>query len=122
MSSSLATCVSLRDARACCCAAGCPIEPEEIGITRDRLRLSYEQAYYIRRRFTVLDVAMYVGVFGSALGELFGQGGGWAPEGADRDQKSRSDLLQQPAKVPSTQFLPPLLRCGSGSPSTTTHS
>ena len=71
-----------------------------IGITRDRLRLSYEQAYYIRRRFTVLDFAMRVGVFGSALGELFGQGGCWAQEGADRDQKSRSSLAPVASQSP----------------------
>lgn len=70
-----------REARSMLVAAGCPSEPEQIGISRDRLRLSYEQAYYIRRRFTVLDFAMRTGIFGSALGELFGPGGAWHPEG-----------------------------------------
>src|SRR5439155_18622439 len=56
-----------RNARAMLREAGCPSEPEQIGISRDRLRLSYEQAYYIRRRFTVLDFAMRLGVFDSAL-------------------------------------------------------
>jgi glycerol-1-phosphate dehydrogenase [NAD(P)+] len=60
-----------RDARTMLRAAGCPSEPEEIGISRDRFRLSYEQAYYIRRRFTVLDAAMRMGVFESALDELY---------------------------------------------------
>ncbi len=58
--------------------AGCPSEPEQIGISRERLRLSYEQAYYIRRRFTVLDLAMRLGVFHSALDELFGPEGAWS--------------------------------------------
>jgi glycerol-1-phosphate dehydrogenase [NAD(P)+] len=62
-------------------AAGCPCEPEQIGITRDRLRQSFEQAYYIRRRFTVLDFALRLGVFGEALDELFGPGGPWPTEG-----------------------------------------
>jgi glycerol-1-phosphate dehydrogenase [NAD(P)+] len=68
-------------ARAMLREAGCPSEPEQIGISRDRLRRSYEQAYYLRRRFTVLDLAMRLGVFHSALGELFGPGGAWSPEG-----------------------------------------
>ncbi len=70
-----------RNARAMLREAGCPSEPEQIGISRDRLRLSYEQAYYIRRRFTVLDFAMRLGLFESALGELFGPGGAWSPAG-----------------------------------------
>ncbi len=58
--------------------AGCPCEPEQIGISRERLRLSYEEAFYIRRRFTVLDLAMRLGVFRSALEELFGPEGAWS--------------------------------------------
>jgi glycerol-1-phosphate dehydrogenase [NAD(P)+] len=70
-----------RNARTMLREAGCPSEPEQVGISRDRLRLSYEQAYYIRRRFTVLDVAMRLGVFESALDELFGPSGVWADRG-----------------------------------------
>jgi glycerol-1-phosphate dehydrogenase [NAD(P)+] len=81
-----------RNARTMLREAGCPSEPEQIGISRDRLRLSYEQAYYIRRRFTVLDVAMRLGVFESALDELFGPSGVWA----DRSKPSfgPSDINQ----------------------------
>jgi glycerol-1-phosphate dehydrogenase [NAD(P)+] len=56
-------------------AAGCPDRPEEIGITRPRLRLAFEQAYYIRRRFTVLDLARRFGLFDAAMDRLFGPGG-----------------------------------------------
>ena len=56
-----------RNARAMLREAGCPSDPEQIGISLGRLRLSHEQAYYIRRRFTVLDAAMRMGVFESAL-------------------------------------------------------
>ena len=69
-----------RDARAMLREAGCPSEPEEIGISRDRLRQSFEQAYYIRRRFTVLDFARRLGVFESAMDAMFGTGGAWALE------------------------------------------
>ncbi|AMV38865.1 sn-glycerol-1-phosphate dehydrogenase [Planctomyces sp. SH-PL62] len=51
--------------------AGCPDRPEAIGISRERLRVSYEQATFIRRRFTVLDVARRFGVFGESLDVVF---------------------------------------------------
>jgi glycerol-1-phosphate dehydrogenase [NAD(P)+] len=52
-------------------AVGAPTRPEQIGISRDRLRTSYRQAYLIRRRFTVLDLAAQAGVFDWCLGQLF---------------------------------------------------
>ncbi|MCU1234833.1 MAG: glycerol dehydrogenase-like oxidoreductase [Candidatus Solibacter sp.] len=58
-------------------AAGCPFEPEAIGISRERLRLSYEQAWYIRRRYTVLDFAQRAGIAGEALDCIFGPSGPW---------------------------------------------
>ncbi len=61
--------------------AGCPFEPGQIGIPRERLRISYEQAYFIRRRFTVLDFAARWGLLAAALENIFGPGGVWPPEG-----------------------------------------
>ena len=58
--------------------AGCPCEPEQIGISAERLRKSYWQALFIRRRFTVLDLAQRAGLLDDALGKLFGTGGCWA--------------------------------------------
>ena len=58
-------------------AAGAPVEPEEIGISRARLRQAFGQAYCLRRRFTVLDLAVRCGLLEPALGELFGPGGPW---------------------------------------------
>jgi len=60
--------------------AGCPSDPEEIGISRARLRSSYEQCCYIRRRFTVLDLALRMGLLDSALAQMFGPGGLWQDE------------------------------------------
>ena len=68
--------IPLAEARALLAAAGCPTEPEAIGITRDRLRAGFEAAYYIRRRFTVLDFARRLGVLDEAVAGLF------APDGA----------------------------------------
>ena len=56
--------------------AGAPSEPEQIGISRERLRASFQQAYHIRRRFTVLDLAKRAGVLDRCLDAMFG-GGKW---------------------------------------------
>ena len=61
--------------------AGCPYDPSQIGISRARLRLSYQQCCFLRRRFTVLDLLQRLGVFDAALDQLFGPGGVWAPGG-----------------------------------------
>ena len=58
-------------------AVGAPTEPEEIGITRERLRRSFERAQHIRRRFTVLDLAVRTGMLEPCLNTLFGRGGRW---------------------------------------------
>ena len=65
------------EARAMLRAAGCPCEPERIGISRERLRLSYEQAWYIRRRYTILDFAQRAGIADEALDRIFGPSGPW---------------------------------------------
>jgi glycerol-1-phosphate dehydrogenase [NAD(P)+] len=57
--------------------AGCPIEPMQIGISPARLRLSYQMCCYMRRRFTILDVMQRLGVFDSALENIFGPQGRW---------------------------------------------
>ncbi|MGC1272081.1 MAG: sn-glycerol-1-phosphate dehydrogenase [Planctomycetaceae bacterium] len=57
--------------------AGCPTEPEEIGIGRDRLLASYRQACFIRRRFTVLDLARRTGTLENCLERLAAPGGAW---------------------------------------------
>ena len=64
-------------------AAGAPTEPEAIGISRARLRDSYRQAFCIRRRFTVLDVAMRTGLLEDCLDEIFGSQGLWPMGAAD---------------------------------------
>jgi len=58
-------------------AVGAPILPEEIGISRERLRRSYGQAYFIRRRFTVLDLAVHTGLLDECLAKIFGPLGPW---------------------------------------------
>jgi glycerol-1-phosphate dehydrogenase [NAD(P)+] len=52
-------------------AVGAPTRPEQIGISPERLRVSYRQAYLIRRRFTVLDLAAQAGAFEACLDRMF---------------------------------------------------
>lgn len=56
---------------------GAPTEPEEIGISRERLRESFIKASYIRRRFTILDVALRTAKMDEWLDALFGENGIW---------------------------------------------
>jgi glycerol-1-phosphate dehydrogenase [NAD(P)+] len=64
--------------------AGAPTEPEQIGITRARLRASYWRAFCIRRRFTVLDLAVRTGLMDTCLDEIFGPAGLWPTVGPVR--------------------------------------
>jgi glycerol-1-phosphate dehydrogenase [NAD(P)+] len=57
--------------------AGAPTEPEQIGISRERLRDSFRQAYHLRRRFTVLDLAMRANILEAGLQNLFGANGAY---------------------------------------------
>jgi glycerol-1-phosphate dehydrogenase [NAD(P)+] len=68
-------------------AAGAPTQPQQIGISRQRLRESYQQAYLIRRRFTVLDLAAQANVFEPCLDVIFSPAGPW-PEADDRSHQT----------------------------------
>jgi glycerol-1-phosphate dehydrogenase [NAD(P)+] len=58
-------------------SAGAATAPEEIGITRQRLRESFYAAFLIRRRFTVLDLAVRAGVLDTCLETIFSTTGRW---------------------------------------------
>lgn len=51
---------------------GAPTEPEQIGISRQRLCSSAVKAQMIRRRFTILDVAVRINRLDKWLGAMFG--------------------------------------------------
>jgi glycerol-1-phosphate dehydrogenase [NAD(P)+] len=57
---------------------GAPTEPEAIGLTRERLRRAFHRAYFIRRRFTVLDLVVRTNTLDDCLATLFGPGGPWS--------------------------------------------
>jgi glycerol-1-phosphate dehydrogenase [NAD(P)+] len=56
---------------------GAPTEPEDIGLSRVYLKQTFIRAQYIRRRFTVLDVAVRTHLLEYCLDRLFGKGGRW---------------------------------------------
>lgn len=56
---------------------GAPADPEQIGISRQRLKTTFVQAYFIRRRFTILDLALRAGILESSLNTLFSDKGPW---------------------------------------------
>jgi glycerol-1-phosphate dehydrogenase [NAD(P)+] len=58
-------------------AVGAAVEPEEIGISRERLRESFRRSFYLRRRFTVLDLAARCGLLEPGLSHLFGSDCPW---------------------------------------------
>ncbi len=50
---------------------GAAVEPEDIGITKERLRNSFLRAYHLRQRFTILDLAMRTGCLDEWLEGMF---------------------------------------------------
>ncbi len=52
-------------------AAGCPNRPEQIGISRERLRVSFRKAMHIRRRFTIFDLVWRTNLWDRALDRVF---------------------------------------------------
>lgn len=62
--------------RAMLAAAGAPTTPEQIGLTPARLRAGFRQACHIRRRYTVLDLAVRTGNLDSLLATQFDAAGG----------------------------------------------
>ena len=58
-------------------AVGAPTKPEQIGISRARLRDSIIEALHIRRRFTILDLAIRTCKIDEWTNHIFGKDGVW---------------------------------------------
>jgi len=56
---------------------GAPTEPEQIGITPQRLRKTFWQASCMRRRYTGLDIIVRAQLLDICLDEIFGESGVW---------------------------------------------
>ncbi|HEX2728204.1 MAG TPA: iron-containing alcohol dehydrogenase, partial [Rubrobacteraceae bacterium] len=59
-------------------AAGCPTSPEEIGLSREAFKATYFRAQMLRKRYTVLDLAIETGILGQCVDDLFAPDGFWA--------------------------------------------
>jgi glycerol-1-phosphate dehydrogenase [NAD(P)+] len=51
--------------------AGAPADGDAVGVPPQRLAESYRQAYHIRRRYTVLDLAERAGVFDACVARIY---------------------------------------------------
>lgn len=69
--------VSFDEAKKRLALVGAPTEPEHIGVSREYLKQTFVRAQYIRRRFTILDVAVRTNMLQNWLEQLFGKGGIW---------------------------------------------
>jgi len=56
-------------------SVGAPVEPEQIGISRERLRRTFIHAPFIRSRFTILDLAVRTPYMPEWLDVMFGENG-----------------------------------------------
>lgn len=63
--------IPLEEARRRLAAVGAPVDPEQIGISRQRLRDSVLRAQHIRRRFTILDIAVRINALDRWLDNIF---------------------------------------------------
>lgn len=69
--------ISFEEARQRLLLVGAPTQPEDIGVSREYLRETYVRSQYIRRRFTILDIAVRMNYLDKWLDNLFGTGGVW---------------------------------------------
>lgn len=56
---------------------GAPNEPEQIGISRERLRDTFRRIPFMRSRFTNCDIIYRLGIMDELEEKLFGKGGPW---------------------------------------------
>lgn len=65
------------EVKRCLSLVGAPVHPEDIGISQEYLKRTFLRAYYIRRRFTILDIAVRTNLLDEWLENLFGENGHW---------------------------------------------
>lgn len=59
--------------------AGAETDPVKIGVPLSELKVCYQKAQMIRKRYTIFDLAIETGQFRSAVNALFEPGGHWGP-------------------------------------------
>lgn len=69
-------------------AAGAPAHPGSIGLDWQRFRDTYVRAQMIRKRYTVLDVALEANLLTELVDELFAPGGFWGAQAPAEEGQS----------------------------------
>lgn len=72
--------IPFEEVERCLKVVGAPVEPEEIGISREYLRETFHRALFIRRRYTILDLAVRSCMTERWLDAIFGSDGKWPIE------------------------------------------
>ena len=70
----------LKDVKLKLKAVGAPVEPEEIGLSRKKLRETFIHSQFLRNRFTIIDLAVRANLMDQWLEGLFGKDGMWKCE------------------------------------------
>lgn len=78
--------ISFDECKRLLATVGAPTEPEDIGISRKRLKESVMKAVRIRRRFTILDLGLRCGLLEKWCSKIFGEGGQWEIGESDTDE------------------------------------
>lgn len=72
--------IPFEEVKRCLEVVGSPVEPEDIGISREYLRETFHRALFIRRRYTILDLAARSCMTERWLDTIFGSDGKWPIE------------------------------------------
>jgi len=52
--------------------AGCPVKPEDIGLSLEKVLETYAPAQMMRNRYTILDLAVETGLVDKAIEKISG--------------------------------------------------
>jgi glycerol-1-phosphate dehydrogenase [NAD(P)+] len=74
-------------------AAGCPTSPVEIGLSREDFRATYSRAQTIRKRYTILDLALEAGILEECVDELFAPEGFWGHAAASQARADATRMV-----------------------------
>jgi glycerol-1-phosphate dehydrogenase [NAD(P)+] len=70
-------------------AAGGPTGPVELGLGWEDFEATYSRAQTIRKRYTVLDLALEASILGECVEELFGPEGFWGRVAASQAEGTK---------------------------------
>lgn len=72
-----AQCLTYDEMYRCLSIVGAPIQPEDVGITREQMLADVPFVRHIRRRYSLLDLGLRAGTLNKWVDGIFGKGGIW---------------------------------------------